>query len=330
MPFYYRVKKDLLPDFNETFLPVVKEDTLFEFPERFLVGSGFAKPTNYAMAVHRSYLEYVPKALVNELWNRNIAKDVVSKLKAENPKYGLVSWAFMSKEGDYDSRHSAPCHYSFDGTGWDSACTWNTFLLKKEQKKDLRELFTWIMNDSPWLHCIHPSWDILSAQERTDRCLDGPVLINMDAPANEVLSFAVALRVITEHDWTIRTFLYFREKGLPVPLSFMLAGHIQLTNSEKVIQYHNGDWHHFMNSNHNVEHLCKFFKTTFFKEGRDLIAFNKRRYRVVACQITSDHTNSINDLIKKHILFGGGGWDAKSYVNVDKFIPAILEIYQNA
>ena len=64
MTFYYRVKKDLLPDFNETFLPVVKEDTLFEFPERFPVGAGFAKPTNYAMAVHRSYLEYVPKALV--------------------------------------------------------------------------------------------------------------------------------------------------------------------------------------------------------------------------------------------------------------------------
>lgn len=330
MPFYYRVKKDLLPEFNKTFFPVVNEDTLFEFPERFLVGSGFAKPTNYATEVHRSYLEYVPKALVNELWNRNIVKDVVFKLKAENPKYGLVSWAFMSKEGDYDSRHSAPCHYSFDGTGWDSACTWNTFLLDKEQKKDLRELFTWIMNDSPWLHCIHPSWDILSAQERTDRCLDGPVLINMDAPANEVLSFVVALRVITEHDWTIRTFLYFREKGLPVPLSFMLAGHIQMTKGKEVIQYHNGDWHHFMNSNHNVEHLCKFFKTTFFKEDRDLRAFNKGRYRVVASQITSDPTNSINDLIKKHILFGGGGWDAKSYVNVDKFILAIMEIYQNA
>lgn len=330
MPFYYRVKKDLLHDFNETFLPVVKEDTLFEFPERFLVGAGFAKPTNYATEVHRSYLEYVPKALANELLNRVIQKDVVSKLKAENPKYGLVSWAFMSKDGVYDSRHGAPCHYSFDGTGWDSACTWNTYLLDKEQKKDLRELFTWIMNDSPWLHCIHPSWDILSAQERTDRCLDGPVLINMDAPANEVLSFVVALRVITEHDWTIRTFLYFREKGLPVPLSFMLAGHIQMTKGKEVIQYHNGDWHHFMNSNHNVEHLCKFFKTTFFKEDRDLRAFNKGRYRVVASQITSDPTNSINDLIKKHILFGGGGWDAKSYVNVDKFILAIMEIYQNA
>lgn len=330
MPFYYRVKKDLLPDFNETFLPVVKEDTLFEFPERFLVGAGFAKPTNYAMAVHRSYLEYVPKALANELLNRVIQKDVVSKLKAENPKYDLVSWAFMSKDGVYDSRHGAPCHYSFDGTGWDSACTWNTYLLDKEQKKDLRELFTWIMNDSPWLHCIHPSWDILSAQERTDRCLDGPVLINMDAPANEVLSFAVALRVITEHEWTIRTYLYFREKGLPVPLSFMLAGHIQLTKNKGVVPFLNGDWHHFMNSAQNVKHLCKFFKTTFFKEGRDLIAFNKRRYRMVAGQITSDHTNSINDLIKKHTLVEGKGWDAKSHVNVYEFIPAILEIYQNA
>lgn len=330
MTFYYRVKKDLLPDFNETFLPVVNEDTLFEFPERFLVGAGFAKPTNYAMAVHRSYLEYVPKALANELLNRNIPKDVVFKLKAENPTYGLVSWAFMSKEGNFCSRHVAPCHYSFDGSGWDSACTWNTFLLNKEQKKDLRELFTWIMNDSPWLHCIHPSWDILSAQERTDRCLDGPVLINMDAPANEVLSFAVALRVITEHEWTIRTYLYFREKGLPVPLSFMLAGHIQLTKDKGVVPFLNGDWHHFMNSAQNVEHLCKFFKTTFFKEGRDLIAFNKRRYRRVAGQITSDNTNSISDLIKKHTLFEGTGWDAKSYVNVDKFIPAILEIYQNA
>ena len=330
MPFYYRVKKDLLPEFNETFLPVVNEDTLFEFPERFLVGSGFAKPTNYAMAVHRSYLEYVPKALANELLNRNIVKDVVFKLKAENPTGGLVSWAFMDNDGVFSSRHHAPCHYSFEGTGWDSACTWNTFNLKKEQKEDLRELFTWIMNDSPWLHCIHPSWGILSAQERTDRCLDGPVLINMDAPANEVLSFAVALRVITEHNWTIRTYLYFREKGLPVPLSFMLAGHILVTEDKRVTQYHNGDWHHFMNSNQNVEHLCKFFKTTFFKEGRDLIAFNKRRYRGVACQITSDFTNSVGDLIKKHSLVKGTGWEAKSHVNVDKFIPAILEIYQNA
>lgn len=330
MTFYYRVKKDLLPDFNETFRPVVNEDTLFEFPERLLVGSGFAKPTNYAMAVHRSYLEYVPKALANELLNRNIVKDVVFKLKAENPTGGLVSWAFMSNDGTYDSRHHAPCHHSFDGTRWDSACTWNTFLLEKEQKNDLRELFTWIMNDSPWLHCIHPSWDILSAQERTDRCLDGPVLINMDAPANEVLSFAVALRVITEHDWTIRTYLYFREKGLPVPLSFMLAGHIQVTEGKEVIQYMNGDWHHFMNSNHNVEHLCKFFKTTFFKEDRDLAAFNKRRYRVVAGQITTDSTNSINDLIKKHSIVDGTGWGAQSRVTVDKFIPAILEIYQNA
>ena len=330
MPFYYRVKKDLLSDFNETFLPVVNEDTLFEFPERFLVGTGFAKPTNYAMGVHRSYLEYVPKALANELLNRNIPKDVVSKLKAENPTGGLVSWAFMSNDGFFSSRHHAACHYSFEGTGWDSACTWNTFNLKKEQKEDLRELFTWIMNDSPWLHCIHPSWDILSAQERTDRCLDGPVLINMDAPANEVLSFAVALRVITEHNWTIRTYLYFREKGLPVPLSFMLAGHIQVTEDKRVTQYHNGDWHHFMNSNHNVEHLCKFFKTTFFKADRDLSAFNKLRYRVVASQITSDPTNSIYNLIKDHSLVKGTGWEAKIHVNVDKFIPAILEIYQNA
>lgn len=330
MTFYYRVKKDLLPEFNKAFRPVVNEDTLFEFPERFLIGSGVAKPTNYAMAVHRSYLEYIPKELANELLNRVVQKDVVFKLKAENPTGGLVSWAFMSNDGAYDSRHRAPCHYSFDGTGWDSACTWNTFLLKKEQKGDLRELFTWIMNDSPWLHCIHPSWDILSAQERTDRCLDGPVLINMDAPANEVLSFAVALRVITEHNWTIRTYLYFREKGLPVPLSFMLAGHIQVTEGKEVIPYLNGDWHHFMNSGHNVEHLCKFFKTTFFKEDRDLAAFNKRRYRVVASQITSDPTNSINNLIKDHSFVKGTGWYAKSYVNVDKFIPAILEIYQNA
>ena len=330
MPFYYRVKKDLLPEFNKLFLPVANEDTLFEFSERFFIGSRFGKPINYAMEVHRSYLKYVPKELANELLSRNIPKDVVSKLKAENPKKGLVSWAFMDKDGVYYPLHNAPCHYSFDGTGWNSACTWNTFLLKKEQKEDLRELFTWIMNDSPWLHCIHPSWDILSAQERTDRCLDGPVLINMDAPANEVLSFAVALRVITEHEWTIRTYLYFREKGLPVPLSFMLAGHIQVTGGKNVIQYYNGDWHHFMNSNHNVEHLCKFFKTTFFKEDRDLEAFNKGRYRVVASQITSDQTNSIGSLIKEHIIVNGGGWDAKSHVNVDKFIPAILEIYQNA
>ena len=330
MPFYYRVKKDLLPEFNKVFHLVVNEDTLFEFPERFNVNAGFGKPLDYATEVHRSYLEYVPKALANELLNRNVVKDVVFKLKAENPTGGLVSWAFMGKDGVFTSRHHAPCHYSFDGTGWDSACTWNTFNLKKEQKEDLRELFTWIMNDSPWLHCIHPSWDILSAQERTDRCLDGPVLINMDAPANEVLSFAVALRVITEHKWTIRTYLYFREKGLPVPLSFMLAGHIQVTEGEAVIPYLNGDWHHFMNSHNNVEHLCKFFKTTFFKEDRDLAAFNKRRYRVVAGQITSDETNSINDLIKKHSLVNGTGWNVKSYVNVDKFIPAILEIYQNA
>lgn len=330
MSFYYRVKKDLLPEFNKTFRPVVNEDMLFVFPERFLIGSGFATPINYPSGIHRSYLEYVPKALANELLNRNTPKDVVFKLKSENPTWGLASWAFMSKEGDFRSRHTVPCHYSFDGSGWDSACTWNTFLLNKEQKKDLRELFTWIMNDSPWLHCIHPSWDILSAQERTDRCLDGPVLINMDAPANEVLSFAVALRVITEHSWTIRTYLYFREKGLPVPLSFMLAGHIQLIENGDVIQYFNSDWHHFMNSNQNVELLCKFFKTTFFDGGRDLIAFNKRRYRVVASQITKDHSNSIGELIKQHSTVVGTGWNVKSSVDVDKFIPAILEIYQNA
>jgi len=330
MTFYYRVKKDLLPEFNKVFLPVVKEDTLFEFPERFLLGSGVGKPINYPTEIDRSYLEYVPKALANGLLNRVIQKDVVSKLKAENPTAGLVSWAFMSNDGAYASRHNAPCHYSFDGRGYDSACTWNTFLLNKEQKKDLRELFTWIMNDSPWLHCIHPSWDILSAQERTDRCLDGPVLINMDAPANEVLSFAVALRVITEHYWTIRTYLYLREKGLPVPLSFMLTGHIQLTEKGDVIQYHNGDWHHFMNSSQNVEHLCKFFKTTFFKKDRELFAFNKRRYRMVAHQITSDYTNSISDLIKEHCIIKGEGWNAKSHVDVDKLLPATLEIYQNA
>ena len=330
MTFYYRVKKDFLHEFNKTLLPVVNEGTLFEFSERFNVNAGVGKPINYATEIHRSYLEYVPRALANELLNRVVQKDVVFKLKVENPTGGLVSWAFMSNDGAYDSRHHAPCHYSFDGTGWDSACTWNTFNLKKGQKKDIRELFTWIMNDSPWLHCIHPSWDILSAQERTDRCLDGPVLINMDAPANEVLSFAVALRVITEHEWTIRTYLYFREKGLPIPLSFMLAGHIQVTEDRRVIQYHNGDWHHFMNSNHNVEHLCKFFKTTFFKADRDLSAFNKQRYRVVASQITRDQTNSIYNIIQKHLIVEGKGWDVKSHVNVDEFIPAILEIYQNA
>ena len=135
MTFYYRVKKDLLPEFNKLFLPVVNEDTLFEFTERFNVNAGFGKPLNYATEIHRSYLEYVPKELANELLNRNIAKDVVFKLKVENPTGGLVSWAFMDKNGGYDSRHNAPCHYSFDGTGWDSACTWNTFNLKRNRRK---------------------------------------------------------------------------------------------------------------------------------------------------------------------------------------------------
>lgn len=245
---------------------------------------------------------------------------------------GVCSFAVQDDDGIIISRLHAPCHAGFDGKGSIAAATWDSYHLTKKTKESVRELYEWMMNDSPWLHCIHPSWDILSAQERTDRAINGPVLLNVEAPANEVVGFAVALRTISEHSWTVDTYLELRKFGASKAIAFMLCGTLSYCKDEGWKYYANGNWHHFMSSSQNAEDLCKFFKNGYFLPKRRMDKFKEGKYNYVARQITSEgcpEDNSIGGVVKKYSSYSGSGWGKAATPNPQAIIEFINGVWKN-
>lgn len=275
---------------------------------------------------------------------RRAKQEDVDAFLAEQAKYTIEEYVNMKStrkglgttgitvSGFPCVRNNIPCHASFSGReGITAAATYtnhNRAYVTDENMDAFKELIHWIMNDSPWLHCIARSWDILSATERTDRALDGAVPIDIEAPANEVASFCVAMRVVTEHAWTLNTYKELRSMGVNIPLSFLLSGH--LTHEEGSFRYfRNTNWHHFMEYSQNISHLCKFFKGGFFFKGRDDTPFKKGRYTYIAKQITSDNTNSVEELANKCLKTEGKGFAAKSVFDSEKFIDTFKKEWEN-
>lgn len=244
---------------------------------------------------------------------------------------GVCSFAIKNDGGLFPSLHEV-CHARFSTKGSAAASTWDSYRLTLKTKESARELYEWIMNDSPWLHCIHPSWDILSAQERTDRAINGPIPLNIDTPANEVAGFAVALRTISEHHWTIPTYLKLRELGASKAVSFLLCGGLSFSDEDGFALFHNSNWHHFMSSSQSVEDLCKFFKNGYFREDRCLIPLHKKKFNYIARQIGPEQGNghkALSVLIENNSVKSGGGFHAVTKPDPEKIINAINEVWKN-
>lgn len=330
---FYRFKKEFAAygasrtgdeDFDPSFLMIFEDDDI--------PSDGYARPINeprvwaYACEVD----EVTDKKEIDYIV-RELNQGVEILLKKTNPKRGLGSFATRGTGGAFYASHGIACHAGFSGVGMDAACTWNLFLLKEGQKPLIRELVEWLMNDSPWLHCIAPRWDILSAQERTDRAMEGPVPVNMDAPANEVVGFAVAMRTITEHRWVVDSYVELRKLGASKAVAFMLTGYVQFVNGEW-IPYYNTNWHHYLDERMDVKDVCKFFKGGYFRAGRPLHKFSERRYYQVAAQVAKleNGDNSFRVIREKHTETVGRGFDARAIVDVPSLIREVNQIWSEA
>ena len=331
MFYYYKLKKDISQK-DLAYFGYEKIDRNDVFYSEYEIGRGYS----YYDVTGNVYLRYEYFDLAT--------KEEVDAFLAEQAKYTIEEYVNMKSTrkglgttgitigGAHVVRNNIPCHAGFVGKeGVTAAATYtnhNRAYVTAENTDAFKELNHWIMNDSPWLHCIARSWDILSATERTDRALNGAVPIDIEAPANEVASFCVAMRVVTEHAWTLNTYKELRSMGINIPLSFLLSGHI--IHEEWGFRYfRNTNWHHFMEYSQNISHLCKFFKEGFFFKGRSAAPFKKNRYSYISDQITRDNTNSVEELANKCLKTEGKGFDTRTVFDYTKFIDTFKKESEN-
>lgn len=274
-------------------------------------------------------IEEVTDQAVIDAFKKEMEQDVEILLEKKGMLEDLGAYA-VKRNGAFYCQNGIACHAGFNGKGADSACTWNLALLSEDELNSIRELIEWLINDSPWVHCIAPRWDILSYHERADRAMYKPVPVNMDAPANEVVGFAVAMRTITEHEWTIPTYLALRELGASKAVAFMLTGFIQKSGNNYIV-YVNNNWHHYLDSRMKVADVCKFFKEGYFLEGRNMAAFNKAQYNRIASQVApiGNGEDTFTSIILKHTT-GGGGWNDPRKVDVQSLIQEVNQIWSKA
>lgn len=254
--------------------------------------------------------------------------------KVGNKRGGVCSFALLGKGQKLhqaDISVAAPCHYhfAFDGEREvEQAYTHNFYFFNDQEKEQCRELVSWIMNGSPWLHCIHPSLWLLSPNERTDWALNKPVPVNVEAPANEVMGFVVALRVITEHGTVLPTYLALREKGLSRAQAFLLSAFLILRGDEWSV-WGNYNWHHFLSLSQRLPDVIRFFKEGYFIEDRSLSPFKSKRYKIVASQCAKEYRagdpGSVYSDINKFLIVGGNGWEKQTRLDVDNFIKFFKE-----
>mgnify|MGYP001204072492 CR=1 FL=1 len=332
MFFYYKLKKDLSKRVSEDYgYTKINHDDVFASFYEVKNGSCYydISDTVYLRSEH---FERAKQEDVDAFLAKQAKYTIEEYVNMKSTRQGLGTVG-ITRYGFHIVRNNIPCHASFSGKeGVTAAATYtnhNRKYVTDENMDAFKELIHWIMNDSPWLHCIARSWDILSATERTDRALNGAVPIDIEAPANEVASFCVAMRVVTEHACTLDTYKELRSMRINIPLSFLLSGH--LVHEEGSFRYfRNTNWHHFMEYTQNISHLCKFFKEGFFFEGRDKLLFKEGRYSYIAKQITRDNTNSVEELANKCLKTEGKGFDSKTVFDSKKFINTFKKEWKNA
>lgn len=337
---YYRIKPDALDRLS--FFPPPPEVLIFTddcFTDSY---SRRAYAENYkgdSFDINNLVLlnEQELKEYSKEQNKKDISEELIKEVGGTHNKTkgsAVCSWAYR-KNGIVIAYPYQVCYSQMSGSGATECVVWDTHFRSLEEKESVRELYDWMVNDSPWLHCISSAWGVLSTQERTDRVINGPIPVNVEAPANEVVGFAVALRTITEHQWTIPTYLRLRELGASKPIAFMLSGFMKY-NDGAWAYYANSNWHHFMSITQKVKDLCKFFKEGYWVKGRDLSPFNKRRYSYIAKQLTpeyQDNGGAIGYLILDSMIVQGDGWgklSALAEASVISVIQSIEKEWQNA
>lgn len=335
MKYYFRPNKDS-KRIKELIGMGYKIPEVLIFAHAFKIKGNVYYPINYEKIyfckedVIRMSKEETEEYLKKEK-EKSISDYLIEKVRTtERIDSGVASFAWRDAEGDISFFVDAVCHASFRPINAQECITWDTYRLEDEQKESVRELYHWMMNHSPWLHCILPSWDILSAQERTDRVINGPIPLNLDAPANEAVGFAIALRTISEHHWTIPTFLQLRKEGASIPISFILSGFITYLDN-RWERYENSNWHHFMSDGQKVEDLCHFFKNGYSRKDRKKDTLREVRYNYIASQIAKEGTNEgIGKFLNDFFTVKGSGWGRVNELdNPQAIIKAVNEVYEN-
>lgn len=335
MKHYFRL--DPSQEANKPWIKTVPEVLIFL--RKFVSKTDYQYPQNYLYQWFResqliplsqeekeAYLENLAKVPLDQLLIK-----AVGGIHGIKDKGGVNSFAYTNKVGERVICAFAACYAQFNTGGATEAVIWDSYRLSEERKKEAYELYHWLMNDSPWLHCIHPSWDILSAQERTDRAINGPVYINLDAPANEVGGFAVAMRTLSEYPPTIRAYLHFRKEGASKPLAFMLAGFFNISNGGIPLYIGNGGGHHYTNHLLEAEGLIKFFKVGYHLPKRAISPASKGRYTYIARQIAEEtDKDNIQNYLSKFITYSGEGWEKKiSGFDTQAIINDVNRIWEN-
>jgi hypothetical protein len=261
----------------------------------------------------------------------------ILKKKTEKKRGGVCHFAIRHEGKTLAQAHvyiSAPCHASFRSYSADNieeAVTYIAPYLSEEMKEGSRELYSWIMNGSPWMHCMHPSLLMLEPKERTDMALNDPVPVNVNAPANEVAGFAVAHRVPSEHDSVIPTFKALREKGLSVAQAFLMSSFVIHSNNGWTI-WHNTNWHHFLSVSQSLKDVIYFFKFGYFNKERNTSLFKDSGYTFIAGQISGEvgpGKGSIIEFLKGFSELKGDGWDANEVLDIDKALESFKEVWND-
>ncbi len=194
-----------------------------------------------------------------------------------------------------------------------------------ETKKYYAQHTEYIINESPWAKYFHnrPIEDVLK----------GGVFMDVSNPHSHVVTACIALRMGHEHspDTKMKVFARAIELGYNKHIAFIVA-HTTSVDGDKVMPWHNGGWHHCINSDHNAKSLCEFFQNGYTRGMKEAQTKDGlKRYEIqdlVAAHGEQDGVKRIHDnyLNAKGTKTVKGKWGEDEVVVVDDFDTSLSSL----
>lgn len=194
-----------------------------------------------------------------------------------------------------------------------------------ETKKYYAQHTEYIINESPWSKYFHkrPIEDVLK----------GGVFMDVSNPHSHVVTACIALRMGHEHSAKTKMKVFARaiELGYNKHIAFIVA-HTTSVEGDKVMPWHNGGWHHCINSDHNAKSLCEFFQNGYTRGlGEKHTKDGLKQYEVqslVAAHGKQDGVKNIHDnyLNAKGAKTVKGKWGEDEVVVADDFDTSLASL----
>lgn len=249
-------------------------------------------------------------------------------------KGGVCNYALKTVKGAKHIQPSAACHAGLGAYAVPTgervhtlACNVSSHynLMDDETKKYYAQHTEYIINESPWAKYFHkrPIEDVLK----------GGVFMDVSNPHSHVVTACIALRMGHEHSPKTKMKVFARaiELGYNKHIAFIVA-HTTTFDGNKVVPWHNGGWHHCINSDHNAKSLCEFFQNGYTRGMKE--AHTKdglKRYEIqslVAAHGEQDGVKRIRDnyLNAKGAKTVKGKWGEDEVVLADDFDTSLSSL----